>query len=98
MRAILAATLAALASASPPQGGLFVPGVSLGGVRLGMTETQVRAHWGTAYGVCKACAETTWYYNYVKYRPQGLGVSFKDGRVDSVFTVWASTGWHTPEG
>jgi hypothetical protein len=104
MRALLLASLAALAAATiagaatAPRSGLFIPGVSLGGVKLGMTQAQVRARWGSDYGVCRACPMPTWYYNYVKRQPQGLGVTFKDHRVDSVFTIWAPSGWHTPEG
>jgi hypothetical protein len=97
---LLAATAAALvlaagAAAAPPRAGLFVPGVSLGGLTLGMTKAQVRRAWGPAYGVCRGCPQLTWYFNYRPYRPQGAGVQFRDGRVEAVFTHWAPAGWHT---
>jgi hypothetical protein len=88
--------LATAAAAAPPRAGLFVPGVSLGGLRLGMTEAQVKRAWGTKYGVCNNCAQPTWYFNYRPYHPQGTGVTFRRGRVIAVFTHWAPAGWHTP--
>jgi hypothetical protein len=92
----LAFALASAAAAAPPRAGLFVPGVSLGGLHLGMTEAQVRRAWGSGYGVCRGCADLTWYYNYRPYRPQGAGVMFRRGHAVAVFTHWAPRGWHTP--
>jgi len=96
--AVTAATLAlaSVAGAAPPRAGLFVPGVSLGGLRIGMTKPQVRAAWGSGYGVCRGCADLTWYFNYRPYHPEGAGVTFRRGHVVAVFTHWAPAGWHTP--
>jgi hypothetical protein len=92
----VALVLAAAAAAAPPRAGLFVPGVSLGGLRLGMTQKQVRHAWGTGYGVCRGCADLTWYFNYRPYHPEGAGVVFRKGRVVAIFTHWSPPGWHTP--
>jgi hypothetical protein len=83
---------------APPRTGLFVPGESLGGVRLGMTESEVLQAWGERYGVCRDCDSRTWYFNYKPFDPQGTGVIFERGRVAQAFTVWRPTGWKTPEG
>ena len=91
--------LAAVPSAfAPPRTGLFVPRESLGGVRIGMTESQVLAAWGKRHGVCKNCEEPTWYFNDKPFAPQGTGVIFDRGRVAQAFTVWRPSGWKTPEG
>ena len=90
--------LAVPATAAPPRAGLFVPGESLGGVRLGMTEKEVLKAWGAQHGVCKDCETKTWYFNYRPFEPQGTGVTFENGRVAQAFTVWRPIGWKTPEG
>jgi hypothetical protein len=96
---VLASLVAAAAfAAAPPQSGVVVPGASFGGLRLGTTQAQVRAAWGTRFGRCRRCAEPTWYYNYADFRPQGVGVSFDRGRVDAVFTIWTPPGWATSDG
>jgi hypothetical protein len=89
---LLAAALAV------PVHGLVVPGKSLGGVQLGDTPARVRAVWGTTFGVCSNCDRRTWYFNYVRFAPQGAGVEFRAGRVASAFTLWAPSGWRTAEG
>jgi len=94
--AAAALVLAAAAAAAPPRAGLFVPRVSLGGLRIGMTASQVRHAWGAGYGVCSGCADLTWYFNYRPYHPQGAGVMFRRGKVVAVFTHWSPAGWHTP--
>lgn len=96
---LLAAVLvvAAPAAAKPPAAGLFVPGKSLGGLRLGMTPAQVRAAWGPDYGRCRSCRNPTWYYNYAAFQPKGAGVEFRGGRVAAVFTLWAPAAWRTPK-
>jgi hypothetical protein len=99
--AIAATVVAALASpavAAAPVQGVFVPGESLGGIRLGMTGADVRARWGFRYGVCRNCARTTWYFNLKPFQPQGGGVEFRGGRVARVFTVWRPLGWRTTDG
>ncbi len=99
-RLVLGALLlafAAPAAAAPPRGGLFVPGRSLGGIRLGMTPAQVRAGWGSGFGVCQGCRHPTWYYVYRHFEPEGAGVEFRRGRVAAVFTLWSPAGWRTPK-
>jgi hypothetical protein len=95
--AVLAAVPAAAASAALPRHGVLVPGVSLAGVRLGMTPAQVRATWGLTFGVCRSCSARTWYFNYDPYQPQGAAVRFRRGRVDAVWTLWSPPGWHTQD-
>jgi hypothetical protein len=86
------------AAATPPRKGLFAPGRSLGGLRLGMTPAQVRAAWGANFGRCQGCAQPTWYYTYRRYHPRGAAVQFRGGRVDAVFTLWAPSNWKTTKG
>ena len=94
----LVAVATATTAAAPPRAGVFEPGRSLGGLRLGMTPAQVRAAWGTTYGRCRDCRTTTWYFNYAPFAPQGAGVEFRRGRVDAIFTVWSPLGWRTTQG
>ncbi len=94
----VALAVASPAAAALPQPGVLVPGTSLGGIRLGMTQEQVRAVWGSRFGVCRRCAEPTWYYTYRPHRPEGAGVVFRRGRVSAVFTHWAPAGWRTTNG
>ena len=102
MRSILplavAVVLVPTAAAIPPRKGLFVPGKSLGGLRLGMTPAQVRAAWGSDYGRCRGCALPTWYYTYRRFHPHGAAVQFRRGRVDAIFTLWAPSNWKTTKG
>jgi hypothetical protein len=104
-RALAVALAAAFAAASipasgaaPPKQGEFVPGKSLGGVKLGMTKDQVLAEWGQRHGVCRSCRRETWYFNYEPFTPEGTGVVFQRGRVVHAFTVWQPKGWRTPQG
>jgi hypothetical protein len=76
-----------------PQHGVLVPGRSLGGVRLGMTQAEVADAWGTSYGRCRGCKRTTWYFNYEKFHAEGAAVRFRRGRVDAVWTLWKPQGW-----
>jgi hypothetical protein len=99
--ALVAAVALALAgsdTASAPDRGLFVPGESLGSVRIGMTKAAVADAWGTRHGVCRSCPHETWYFNYKPFLPEGVGVVFERGRVTHAFTVWQQEGWRTPEG
>lgn len=102
MRALLAAfaglAVTASAAAAPPGAGLVVPGKSLGGLSLGATQAQVRATWGSRFGVCRDCPARTWYFNLRKFEPQGAGVTFRRGRVVALFTVWSPPGWRTDRG
>jgi hypothetical protein len=102
MRAlVIAAAVAASASvalAGPPDRGALVPGVSLGGVRLGWTRASVEAVWGRAEGSCRSCRLETLYFNRFAFRPQGVGVELERGRVSAVFTLWAPPAWSTTQG
>jgi hypothetical protein len=94
----VALVLAAPAEASPPRAGVLVAGKSLGGLRLGATQAQVRAAWGTRFGTCRGCRERTWYFNFARFEPEGAGVAFRGGRAVALFTLWAPTGWRTDRG
>lgn len=98
LAALAVGLVAAPASSAPPEAGMLVPGVSLGGVELGMTTRQVLDAWGSRHGVCRDCAETTWYFNFRPFAPEGAGVAFRRGRVERVFTVWKPAGWRTADG
>jgi hypothetical protein len=87
--------LAALAATLLPHAGTFVPGQSLGGIRLGMTGAQVERLWGRDHGVCRGCEHTTWYYTYKPFDPKGAEVQLERGRVVAVSTLWSPPGWHT---
>jgi hypothetical protein len=101
LAAVLAAgavLAAAPAASAPPPRGTFVPGVSLGGVELGMTKAEVMRAWGRVHGVCRGCPRETWYFNYRAFEPQGTGVVFRRGSVVHAFTFWQPEGWRTSEG
>ena len=105
MRILAAAALALVLTASgaaanvqPPQRGVLVPGQSLGGLRLGMTQAQVRAAWGSSFGRCRDCLRPTWYYTFRRFQPQGVGVQFRRGRAEAIFTLWSPKGWRTTKG
>lgn len=97
MRGTVLALVAAFAAA-PPLHGVLVPGEKLGGVRLGATPAQVEAAWGGRHGVCRSCRRTTWYFNFKKFEPEGVGVEFRRGRAAAIFTLWAPDGWRTSRG
>ena len=94
----IALFLAAPAAAAPPDAGVLVPGRSLGGIELGVTEAEVERRWGRAYGVCRGCATKTWYFNYFAFQPRGAGVELRQGRVAAVFTLYQPPGWRTTRG
>ena len=93
MRVVAAIALAV----ALPHHGTFVPGRSLGGVRLGMTTAQVERAWGTVHGGCRGCARTTWYFTYKRFDPHGAGVELVRGHVVAIFTLWSPTGWQTAD-
>jgi hypothetical protein len=95
---LLALAFTASASAELPQTGVLVPGKSLGGLRLGATKSQVRAAWGTRFGLCRNCRLTTWYFTYRSFDPHGAGVTFKRGKAVALFTLWSPAGWRTSTG
>jgi hypothetical protein len=102
-RVIACAAAAALcfagdASATLPPVGRLVPGTSLGGVRLGETQAQVRTSLGRSYGICRGCARTTWYFTYRAFERIGLAVEFTARRVSAVYTLWQPPGWRSRDG
>jgi len=96
--AISCLALAGAAVAGPPDQGVLVPGVSLGGARLGWTKAQVEAAWGLAEGHCRSCRRETLYFNRYAFRPQGVAVELQRGRVAAIFTLWAPAAWRTSLG
>jgi len=92
------ALLAAPAAAAPPTNGLLVPGASLGGLAVGDTQAEVEAAWGRAYGICRGCPRTTWYFNYFAFQPRGAAVEFRAGRVVALYTLYQPAGWRTRAG
>jgi hypothetical protein len=84
--------------AALPSPGVFVPGVSLAGVRLGDTQAQVRRHVGSDYGVCRGCATTTWYFTYRRFHDEGIAVEFSHRRVSAAYTIWKPAGFRGPSG
>jgi hypothetical protein len=96
---VAAAMLApAAAAGAPPGAGVLVPGRSLGGIELGSTKAEVERRWGRAYGVCRGCAQETWYFNYYAFQPRGAGVEWRQERVAAVFTLYQPLGWRTTKG
>lgn len=90
------------AQALPPVG-ILTPGVSLGGVHIGDSESQVTSRWGNAYAVCpqNQCkgSDVVWLFVYTHGEPLGAAVRFnKLGRVVAVFTLGSPAGWKTHEG
>lgn len=81
-----------------PQHGVLAPGQHLGGVRLGQTQAQVKARWGSRYTRCAVCTRPTWLYSYPSRSSTGAAVSFRNGRVAAVFTLGVPRGWRTSGG
>jgi hypothetical protein len=94
---MVAAALATLVIGLPLHG-LVVPGHSFAGMKLGATPAQVRVAWGSHSARCRDCRQTTWYFTYRDFQPQGAGVAFAAGRATSYFTIWAPPGWRTDRG
>jgi hypothetical protein len=94
---VIAVVLVAAAFGLPQQG-LVVPGHSFAGMTLGAPRAQVLRAWGPRYGRCRDCKQTTWYFTYKDFQPQGAGVAFQTGGVASYFTIWSPRGWHTNRG
>jgi len=94
---------AARTSQALPPVGILTPGVSLGGLQIGDTQSQVVKRWGHAYAICpeNQCAGTdvVWLFVYTHGEPLGAAVRFsKLGRVIAVFTLGSPAGWKTHEG
>jgi hypothetical protein len=96
--AALSLVFAGVAAGGPPDQGVLIPGISLGGVQLGWTKAQVEAAWGGAEGHCRSCPRDTLYFNRYAFRPQGVGVELVRGRVVAIFTLWAPAAWRTSLG
>ena len=98
--ALVAAALAfpATSAGALPAQGVFVPGESLGGVRLGDRRSEVLDAWGGRHGVCRDCRLVTWYFNLKPFEPQGAAVVFRRGRVVRAYTLWRPRGWRTNGG
>ena len=94
---VAALVCASAAAAALPQTGVFVPGRSLGGIRLGESKAAVRAALGS-HGVCIGCATSTWYFNYKSFNQRGLAVEFTRGEVSAVYTLWQPGGWRVAKG
>ena len=90
------ALLAVLAALAP--NGVLVPNESLGGVRLGAREAEVRAAWGPRVGVCRNCNDRTLFFTYRPFKPQGTSAVFRNGRAIGLFTMWSPRGWRTTRG
>ena len=93
-----ALTFPAASAGALPSHGVFVPGKSLGGIRLGDTRSDVLQVWGSRHGVCRDCRLVTWYFNLKPFEPQGAAVVFRRGRVIRAYTVWRPREWRTDEG
>jgi hypothetical protein len=78
-----------------PSRGKVVPGKNIGGISLGMTEAQVKSHWGAHYEIGPAPVKgfTTWMYVYPGAEPLGAAVKFQNNRVVAVFTLGSPAGW-----
>ena len=85
MLALAASAFAALAfqaiagaqSANFPVKGVVVPGQSIGGITLGMTEKQVEQHWGHSFDVCTKCGPIlVWLFEYPGAEPLGAAIKF----------------------
>jgi hypothetical protein len=98
----LGARAARTNQALPPVG-ILTPGVSLGGLQIGDTQSQVIKRWGHAYAICpkNQCTGTdvVWMFVYAHGEPLGAAVRFSRlGRVIAVFTLGSPAGWKTHEG
>jgi len=80
-----------------------MPGVSLGGVQIGDSMSQVTGRWGHDYllaprSQCKG-TDTCWIYVYAEGEPLGAAVRFNAaGHVVAVFTLGSPSGWRTADG
>ena len=69
--------LAAAQSTNFPSKGLVVPGRSIGGITLGMTEAQVEQRWGHLFAVCTKCGSNlVWLFEYPGSEPLGAAIKF----------------------
>ena len=60
-----------------PVKGVVVPGQSIGGITLGMTEKQVEQRWGHSFFVCTKCGPNlVWLFEYPGAEPLGAAIKF----------------------
>jgi hypothetical protein len=79
-----------------PTKGIVVPGKTIGGIGLGMTEAQVKLRWGSNFVVCQGCDPklAVWLFEYRGPEPLGAAVKFSTtGKVVAVFTLGSPVGW-----
>jgi hypothetical protein len=77
LSAVAYATAAPARETNFPSKGVVVPGVSIGGIQIAMTEAQVIARWGHGFEVCTTCGPNlTWLYEYKGSEPLGAAVRF----------------------
>ncbi len=78
--AVIAAALVAVALGLPPHGWSFP--AQLRRNEAGATRPQGPVRVGPRYGRCRNCRQTTWYFTYKDFQPQGGRVAFQaDGAV-----------------
>ena len=84
-------------SGQAPTGGSFTPGVTLAGVELGLTGSEVLEAWEIATASARVRgADVVLQREAVPAAGHGRGL--RAGRVVHAFTVWQPAGWTTPEG
>ena len=92
-----------------PTVGVFIPGTSLAGVKLGMTQKQVARILGNNPVLCTVkisdlCKEPVYLYEYTHGEPLGVAVKFHTFKVggtptvSAVFMLGTIAGWKTKEG
>jgi hypothetical protein len=94
--ALVTQAAAGARSTNFPSRGLVVPGQTIGGISLGMTELQVLQRWGHNYQLCVKCGpDLTWLYEYPGSEPLGAAVKFNVPASTAVTTTKPSTGTTT---
>lgn len=85
-----------------PSRGVLVVGKSIAGVKLGMTQAQVKTILGGNFTNCitSPCNDPTYLYFYPSGEPLGMGVRFnkKTLKAVAIFTLGATPGWKSTEG
>jgi hypothetical protein len=85
-----------------PARGVLVVGKSIAGVKLGMTQAQVKTILGGNFTNCitSPCNDPTFLYFYPSGEPLGMGVRFnkKTLKAVAIFTLGAVTGWRSSDG